>query len=142
MSIFCDIKIIYDIYGDLSIINGEIEIDDTIQSAIIVSLFTDARIQDSIESDVDRRGFWGDAQIDDDRETTGSLLWRLERSTITDTAIEDRKRYCSDALRWLISDGIADTIDVFVDRSSTNVNGLKTTIKIHKNKKNLLNVNF
>jgi len=92
--------------------------DDGLRTAIIFSVWTDAR---ATEDDLkrfgregeDKRGVWWDSIAPvaaGDR--TGSLLWLLERAKQT----EETRRISQDmirvALNWLIEDGLAKSVDV------------------------------
>lgn len=89
--------------GDL--ING-----DDLQTAIIISLFTDrvARDDDNIDGD-DRRGWWGDSGEDMD---IGSRLWLLRRQKLIQKVAQKAEDYARESLQWLITDGVVSSIDV------------------------------
>ena len=91
----------------LDLIDGDLVLDDSLRSAVVISLFTDQENPD--ESSADRRGWWGDAMgLQGDR--TGSLLWQLQRRTETDAVLVDAKRHAEAALAWLIADGVARAV--------------------------------
>lgn len=101
--------------ADLVAVDGILQYDGGLRTAIIISLFTDARADDADAlptSDTDRRGWWADtfAEIDGDR--IGSGLWLLSRAKQTDETLELARGYARTALRWLIEDGIASAVDV------------------------------
>ena len=61
--------------NDIKIQNGILELDNGLQTAIYISLFTDRRIGEDDEipdRSNDRRGYWGDTLED---EPLGSFLW-------------------------------------------------------------------
>ncbi len=99
--------------------------DDTLETAVIISLFTDrrARIEDELPSLEDsRRGWWGDALSEIEGDEMGSWLWLLYREKNTDETLNRAKEYCLDALAWLLEDRIADRIQVrtwYVDPDSS-----------------------
>lgn len=137
-----DIKINYSEYGDFSIEECDIALDPGIKTAVIISLFTDARIPESVHFTGDRRGYWGDVVEKEDYVSTGSLIWTLKRERISRKTIDLLKQYCKDALNWMITDNVADEIIINIDKSVQNVNMLLVKIFIFKNKKNLLRYNF
>ena len=92
--------------GDIEYQSGDVLIDDGLDTAIFISLFTDA------PDGTGQGGWWGDAV---DAQPVGSLLWTLGRSVINDELLASAKEYCSDALQWLIDDDIAKTVDVTVE---------------------------
>jgi len=112
-----------EIFGaDLSIEGGSLVTDDGLRTAILISLFTDARAlaDDALPSaDADPRGWWGNAypSIEGDRAAElGSRLWLLERAkTVANVPVKARE-YAREALQWLIDDGIAASIDVTAER--------------------------
>ncbi|MEL5644722.1 phage GP46 family protein [Serratia bockelmannii] len=89
--------------GDL--ING-----DDLQTAMIISLFTDrvARDDDDIDGE-DRRGWWGDMGED---HKIGSRLWLLRRQKLTQDVAQKAEDYAREALQWLISDGVVSSFTI------------------------------
>lgn len=111
-------------HGDIVIENGAVVLDGGLRTAILISLFTDARAPDDAplpEESADRRGWWGDdfnpfeAQLRAQASQTGSLLWLLARSKITQATINRAREYAIAALQWLLTDGIASRVDVQVE---------------------------
>lgn len=112
--------------GDLLLGNGQLATDEGLRTAILISLFTDARAADDEqlpEAGGDRRGWWGDTLAKDaapdagtarDRNRIGSLLWLLSRSKITAAVQRQAKQSCEDALAWLVRDGIASAVRVVI----------------------------
>ncbi|WP_086733835.1 phage GP46 family protein [Erythrobacter colymbi] len=115
------------IAADLLLANGRLATDDGMRTAILISLFTDARAADDEtlpEAGGDRRGWWGDAYARDlrpdagtarDVNRIGSLLWLLSRSKITARTLAQAKQACEEALAWLVRDGIASAVRVVVE---------------------------
>lgn len=113
--------------GDLLLSGGRLASDDGLRTAILISLFTDARAADDAvlpEDGDDRRGWWGDALAEGagpdagtarDPDRIGSLLWLLARSKITDRVIAQAHHTCHEALAWLVRDGVAAAVRVFVE---------------------------
>jgi phage gp46-like protein len=97
--------------------------DDGLGTAVIISLFTDARAR---EDDVlpgnltpgtfqDRRGWWGDLTSEKENDSVGSRLWLLERSKDIEEMLPQVKRLSEEALQWMIDEGIAAKIEVTVE---------------------------
>lgn len=113
--------------ADLLLANGQLATDAGMRTAILISLFTDARAADDEtlpEAGGDRRGWWGDAYARDarpdagtarDANRIGSLLWLLSRSKITAPVLAQAQQACADALAWLVRDGIASAVRVVVE---------------------------
>lgn len=107
-------------HGDLALSAGAVVIDAGLRTAILISLFTDARAPDAAplpEDSADRRGWWGDdfPASAPRRGDTGSLLWLLARSKITQATLNRAREYVISSLQWLITDGIASRISVEVE---------------------------
>ena len=114
--------------ADLVLEGGALATDDGLRSAILISLFSDARAPDAAELPEpggDRRGWWGDAVApdtgsalvarDDPRNFIGALLWLLGRSKVTQAVIQRARQHAAEALDWILRDGIASAIDVAVE---------------------------
>lgn len=84
-----------------------------LRTAVILSLFSDARARD--EDGVDkslRRGWWGDTYPTVAGDQWGSRLWTLRRRGATRRALELARKYAAEALQWMIDDGVASQIDI------------------------------
>lgn len=113
--------------ADLLLGNGQLATDAGMRTAILISLFSDARAADDEqlpEAGGDRRGWWGDAFARDarpdagtarDANRIGSLLWLLSRSKITARTLAQAQQACAEALAWLVRDGIASAVRVVVE---------------------------
>lgn len=101
---------------DIGFANGDVVPDDGLETAVLVSLFSDARATEdmipAIDRDGDLRGYWGDVRPPVDGDSTGSLLWVLKRSKQLNQTLADAREYAQRALRWLIDDGVAQTVVV------------------------------
>ena len=118
--------------NDIKIQNGILDLDNGLQTAIYISLFTDRRIGEDDEipdRSNDRRGYWGDTLED---EPLGSFLWTLDREKITTSLLNKIDTYSKDALNWLIEDGIASEINTIVERDSKNIEQINIEIQIIK----------
>jgi len=122
-----DLKIKWDtslMGGDFSVKNGDLESDSSLETAVIISLFTDKRASDDDplldERNQDRRGWWGDLISPDVQgDEIGSKLWLLDREKTVPGIFEKVKKYINDALQWLIEDGVASNVEVIVERQGT-----------------------
>lgn len=98
--------------------------DDGLETAIILSLFTDRRAADDDElpdGTDDRRGWWGDAHPEVPGDAFGSRLWLLFREKDMQSAVNRAREYTEEALAWLVDDGVARRVVVvtgWVDRIS------------------------
>lgn len=115
-----DVQLIFDplesvLDGDLAIENGDLVIENSLGTALLLSLFTDARASDEELARFggdDPRGWWGDALATFERDRFGSKLWLLQRETQTTATLAKAKAYAEEALAWLITDGICDAVNV------------------------------
>lgn len=103
--------------GDIALNAGRLVTDDGLRTAILISLFTDARAGDDDrlpDDGADRRGWWGNAYkpSDDAPEELGSKLWLLSREKLTAATVERARTYAADALAWLQRAGIVSSLTV------------------------------
>ena len=103
---------------DITMESNDLKLDDSLKTAVIISLFTDRRVtvDELPDGENDRRGWWADA-LNGDRDQIGSKLWTLKREKITQDLLDRAKKYCEEALQWLIDDQIAQSVTVFVERA-------------------------
>ncbi len=108
-----DIKIVWrDLGGSIAIENADLLADESLQTAVIISLFTDrlANADDALPDDLGRRGWWADSFADNDR--IGSRLWLLSREKVISEVLQRAREYALEALQWLLDDGIASAVNV------------------------------
>lgn len=106
----------------LEVENGDLAIDEGLNTAILISLFTDQRVSDDdlpVGED-SKRGWWGDAFPVVDQDQIGSKLWLLDRSKRTAETLRKFEDYTKEALNWLIDDGVAATINVSASYDENN----------------------
>lgn len=98
--------------------DGALTEDATLETAVLISLFTDARAEaGQVAAGDDPRGWWGDTLADDPREATGSRLWLLEREPLTRETLRQAEEYAEAALQWLITEGLASAVRATATRS-------------------------
>ncbi|MCL4153120.1 UNVERIFIED_CONTAM: hypothetical protein GTU68_057162 [Idotea baltica] len=105
---------------DLNIVDGDLQTDSGLETAVIISLFTDRRIQ--------KRGWWGDMFAEIDQDKIGSRLWTLERSKRTNETLRLAEDYSEEALEWLIEDGVSTQIEVVASYDENNFMNLEVDI--------------
>lgn len=107
--------------ADLLQEGGALATDDGMRTAILISLFSDARAPAGAvlpEPGADPRGWWGDAFAPDASASDpaagaiGSTLWLLRRAKITPAAIEQARQAAHAALTWLVRDGVVSALAV------------------------------
>jgi len=108
-----DAALIWNQYGaDVTVSDGDLLHDDGLAPAVMISLFTDARADETTPlpgGETDRRGWWSDAVSE---TTTGSLLWLVGREKTVPGVAERVRAHCETALAWLVEDGIASEVEI------------------------------
>lgn len=90
--------------------SGDLATGNALQTAIIISLFTDRVARNDDDTDgSDRRGWWGDAGSEMD---IGSRLWLLRRQKLTIHVAQKAEEYAREGLNWLVADGVVSAINV------------------------------
>ena len=99
--------------GDICVVGADLDSDDGLSTAILLSLFSDRRVRpEELPPGVSwRRGWWGDG-LNDDQDQIGSKLWLLHRAKRTPDLLVRARGYVREALPWLVSDGVATAVDV------------------------------
>lgn len=111
--------------GDLMLSGQDLARDDGLESAVLVSLFTDRRANlEQIragDDPTDLRGWWGDFNPAVDGDRTGSLFWLLAREKQTRETLARARQYAEQALAWLIDDRVATAVTVQTSYYATGV---------------------
>lgn len=110
--------------------DGDFELEDTFDTSLLISLFVDARAEESeVPNPLERRGFWGDVVLfknDPDIES-GSKIW-LARGRRTEAVRNKIIDYSQKALQWLITRSYAKEVRVDADFTT---NGITLNITIY-----------
>lgn len=118
--------------GDLVLAGLDLARDDGLESAVLVSLFTDRRATvEQIragEDPTDLRGWWGDYQPTVEGDRTGSLLWLLRREKQTPETLERARKYATEALAWMIEDRVASRVELTTEYVRDGVMGILAVI--------------
>lgn len=94
---------------------GDLASDAGLDTAVLLSLFTDRRLEDNDtppDGSDDRRGWWGDQFSAVDGDKIGSRLWLLSRAKQTQDTLDRAEEYAKEALQWLLDDSVSSRIDV------------------------------
>lgn len=96
-----------------------VELEDTLQTAIILSLFTDKRagLDDVLpRNETNRRGWVGNEFMESSaaavRDDWGNLLWLCYIGKVTNDVLRFAEFTCREGLAWLVRDGIASRVAV------------------------------
>jgi phage gp46-like protein len=99
--------------------------------AVINSLFTWARARsgDVLPTpESPRMGWWGDTYAPQNGDRFGSRLWLLSRETLTVDTPPKARDLAKEALDWLVSDGIAEQVQVEAMRIGTDTLGMRVLV--------------
>lgn len=99
---------------DINLLNGDLESDLSLETAVAISLFTEKRVTDEELPDLetDKRGWWGDMYPEIDLDKIGSKLWTLQREKRSLETLKRSEDYAKDALDWMIEDNVSNLIEV------------------------------
>jgi phage gp46-like protein len=119
-------------WADVSIAAGDLQAGNDLETAVIISLFTDreANPDDVIpDGSGDPRGWWGDAFLP---YKIGSRLWLLERGKAMPDVVQRATDYVNEALAWMLTEQLCSGVDVKVELISTPVAGLGIDVVIRR----------
>jgi phage gp46-like protein len=114
--------------GDWALAGPDLASGDDLASAVLISLFTDARAAaDDVIPDGsgDPRGWWADG---DPEGPIGSKLWLRLRSKITQDTLNLVKGDIAQALAWLIEDQVASRVTVMTEWTTPTLLGASVVI--------------
>ena len=110
-----DVRVQYDdLKFDISYVLGDFETDEGLETAVLISLFSDQRVleEELPRGETERRGYWGDTISDFFNDRTGSKLWLLDRGKSDERTRNKVQEYAQSALQWLLDDGVASALSV------------------------------
>ena len=129
-----DIKLIQNagaLSWDIVLDGPDLATDAGLETAVIISLFTDRRAEaDDIlpaEGDGDRRGWWADALPLVEGHRLGSRLWLLAREKRSTETLRRAEEYGREALAWMLDAGIAARIETLAEAQGSRL-ALRVTI--------------
>ncbi len=113
-----------DFEASLTVVGDDLATDEGLETAVIISLFTDRRAD---ESDIlplgeaYRRGWWGDTYPEIEGDKIGSKLWLLSREKQLPEVMRRAEQYARESLQWLIDDKVATDVTVIATNPSMGV---------------------
>lgn len=126
-----DIRTVWrDLGGDWLVQGPSLAGDDGLETAVVLSLFTD-RVAPEGDASVEptaRRGWWGDAYPEVEGDLIGSRLWQLAREKQLPAVLSRAELYAREALQWLVDDGVASSVAVAAEQTAQGVLGLAVTV--------------
>jgi phage gp46-like protein len=106
------------VYADV-LATYSVALEDTLQTAVILSLFTDRRADPDDKlplGETNRRGWVGEEFASQDFDARsdrwGSVLWTCYGGKVASDILERARFAASEALEWMVRDGIASRVDV------------------------------
>lgn len=121
--------------GDIAKVTG-------LESALLMSLFSEVRADKSEVGDPARqRGWWGNLLNPIQNYQIGSKLWLLEQSRVNYDTQNRALDYAEDGFKWLVEDGIADSITVDTSMNANN-SKIYLTIVIYRPQDIVLNYSY
>lgn len=115
-----DILFIFDAaigHGDIAVEDRDLARDAGLETAVIISLFSNRRAEPGErlpDANSSREGWWSDSL---NLGIIGSKLWLIERDKIVSEVIPLAEQYAKEALQWLITDGVASTVETEASRA-------------------------
>lgn len=111
-----DIRLTYDNTTgmcDWVLADGDLDTSNDLETAVLLSLFTDAQAPDGTvppDGSTDLRGCWIDGM---EGASFGSLLWTIESAKkIGNGLLTHAQTICQQALQWMVDDGIVGAVSV------------------------------
>lgn len=117
--------------ADMFLASNDIGRDMSLETAIIISLFSDRRALDDDalpDAGTDRRGWWGDSYPQVNGDKIGSRLWLLSREKQLPEVLRRAEEYAREALAWLVEDKVCTSYSVTASIVRTGVLGLEIMI--------------
>ena len=83
---------------------NDLRSDAALRTAVILSLFTDARVDGE-------RGWWGDEFLETPGDRIGSRLWLFERAKAMPDNAPKARQWALEALAWMTDDSVIGSIE-------------------------------
>jgi phage gp46-like protein len=126
-----DITTIWDVdngRGDWAMAGPSLQSGNDLETAVLISLFTDRQAEPSdviLDGSGDPRGWWADQGA---ASPIGSRLWLLDRACDRADVPVRANAYITEALAWLIEDGVATSVDVATEFTTPTMLGCAIAI--------------
>jgi phage gp46-like protein len=111
--------------GDWALNGAQLQAGSDLQSAVLISLFTDREAEpDDVIPDgtMNPRGWWGDAG---QPYKIGSRLWLLSRAKQSKDTLDRANKYIAEALKWFLDDGVVARFDITTEWTRSSQLGAK-----------------
>lgn len=95
---------------------GDFDTVDGFETAILVSLFTNARRDESdISNPLNRGGWIGNWRTAKRPRELGGLCWTVEHERLTREVLNIARENAKNALAWMIDDGLCRNVEVMTE---------------------------
>ena len=116
---------------DISFENGDFKLTDGLDTAIVLSFFTDGRADSSeVSEPILRRGWIGNEQNENEDDYFGSKLWLLDQARINDETSNRSTSFSQDALSWMLDSGYVTKLNIdseIINKDKIRINIVFTT---------------
>lgn len=98
----------------LSLENGDLKVEQGLETAVIISVFSDQRVtNEELPPGIEfKRGWWGDLFPEIEGDRIGSKQWILNRSKNNLETVAQLENLVRESLQWMLDDGVASAIEV------------------------------
>lgn len=98
----------------LQLENGDLKVEQGLETAVIISVFSDQRVtNEELPPGIEfKRGWWADLFPEVEGDRIGSKQWILNRSTNTLETVAQLENLVRESLQWMLDDGVASAIEV------------------------------
>lgn len=106
---------------DLQFSDTDFTLDKGLETAILISLFTNSRITENQKESLgvgSQSGWWGNTLLRDASDSDGSRLWTLNRGKASIENLRLFEDYARESLQFLIDDNIVQSIGVTASYNS------------------------
>jgi phage gp46-like protein len=103
---------------DIAIDGTDFASVDGLDTAIVTSMFSDARAAESLVNSPEyRRGWVGNILTADIQRQLGSALWVFDQARMTQDTINQLQLAAIAAFNWMVDDGVARNVFVEIDQN-------------------------
>ena len=116
--------------ADLVIEGDDLKLEQGLETAVIISLFSDKRVSRQLlpEGASGQRGWWGDVLSDIESDEIGSHFWIINRETVSYEVLNRLEEFVFRALEWMIDGGLAERIEVTSTRRDLEIIDISVSI--------------
>jgi phage gp46-like protein len=111
--------------------DGALVADEGLDTLVMISFFTDVRVEDPAANGApaeQKRGWWADAFREPGERPVGSKFWLLDFGKVTPATVRLAGDYATEALQWLIDDGIVARVEVRAVKLRQDAIGVEVTL--------------